>query len=92
MKEYKAPQTRIKVVEQGGVTHYYSEYKQVIIPYLWWEWNNIHIGIVEFSIKIEDAKSNIDTFLSNCERYYYERLEEEKVKRAKISVSYLDYP
>lgn len=39
------PETRIRVVEQYKDIRYYPEYKQVIIPHLWWEWHSARVGI-----------------------------------------------
>lgn len=94
MKEYKAPQTRIKVVEQGGEVKYYPQYKQVVVPNLWEEWHPVYNNIEasEFVDSPSQAKGRIDIFLKRQEDFHYEELEKDKVKRAKINVSYLDYP
>lgn len=94
MKEYKAPQTRIKIVEQGGEVKYYPQYKIVIIPKVWEEWQPIYNNIEAcgFATSLNQAKDRIYIFLKRQETYHYEKLEKDKVKRAKINVSYLDYP
>lgn len=94
MKEYKAPQTRIKVVEQGGEVKYYPQYKQVVVPNLWEEWHPAlnHIHACEFTSYLDVAKDTIDTWLERQAIFHHEQQEKDKIKRAKINVSYLDYP
>lgn len=94
MKEYKAQETRIKVVTQGNEIKYYPQYKLVIIPHIWWEWYPCMNDIAdqEFTRYLSEAKRTIDIWLTRQVIMYYEDLEISKIKSSKRTVTYINYP
>ena len=62
MSEYRQPETRIKRVKDGQGQRYYAEYKQVIIPYIWWEWQYTRPSLCdkEFTWSLREAKERIE--------------------------------
>lgn len=94
MKEYKQPETRIKVVTQGSDVKYYPQYKQVIIPNFWWEWHPCLNDIAnhEFTRDIENAKERVDIWIIRDRLYHYENLEKDRIKNSKEEIIYIKYP
>lgn len=94
MKEYKQPDTRIKVVTQGSDVKYYPQYKQVIIPYIWWEWNSTINQFLEepWTFDLQHAKKSIDDFLERDKEYWFEESIREERKKEKTKVEYIKYP
>lgn len=93
MKEYKQPETRIKVVTQGSEVKYYPQYKQVIIPYIWWEWDSTINQFLEepWTFDLQHAKKSIDDFLERDEIWQEDQVRKER-KKEKIKVEYIKYP
>ncbi len=94
MKEYKQPETRIKVVTQSVKVSYYPEYKQVIIPYVWWTWYSTCNLLTEDEWKnnLKAAQKSIDDFLERNKTSWTKEQIEKQRKKEKIKVEYIKYP
>lgn len=87
MTEYKAPKTRIKVVEDGDG----PQHLVVIIPFILWGWEPIYgdIGNPEHLPTLGEAKGRIDR-LTRHKRYWLSDIEWKARKKAKKKVSVID--
>lgn len=94
MKKYKQPKTRIKRVKDGNGERFYAQYKQVIVPYLWWEWQTWRESFEDdFHFpSLEDAKEALDKFLRRSKtQWILYHLQKVKPK-IKKEVEYIKYP
>lgn len=94
MTEYKQPETRIKRVKEHNGERFYAQYKQVIIPHLWWEWQNTRplLEDDDYSLSLEDAKDRIDQFLRKSKRQWTSDIEQAERRKIKPEVEYIKYP
>jgi len=94
MAEYKAPKTRIKVVEDGNGVRYYPQHLVVIIPFILWGWEPIREKLVDPNHlpTLDEAKGRIDKFLAGHKRYWLSDIEWKARKKAKKKGSVIDYP
>jgi len=93
MREYRQPETRIKRVKDEKGQRYYAEYKQVIIPYIWWEWQYTRPSLCdkEFTWSLREAKERIDQFLLKSKHQWACDIEKAEQKRNK-EIEYIKYP
>lgn len=94
MAEYKQPETRIKRVKDCNGERFYAQYKQVIIPRLWWEWQSTRplLEDDDYSLSLEDAKLRIDKFLAKSKWQWASTIERAALKKIKPEVEYIKYP
>lgn len=94
MAEYKQPETRIKHVIDHEGERFYAQYKQVIIPNIWWEWQNTRPSLEseEYEPWLSMAKSRIDQFLVKSKRQWERDIEQKASKKIKPKVEYIKYP
>ena len=94
MEGYKQPRTRIKRVRDSKGERFYPQYKQVIIPFLWEEWQPTYTSIEEkeYTIYLETAKQRIDNWLMQDYDYYVSELNKSSKPKVKKEVEYIDYP
>lgn len=94
MGVYKQPETRIKLVRDENGQRYYAEFKQIIIPYIWWEWQYTRPSLCddEYTWSIRDAKERIDKFLLKSKHQWACDLEKAAGKKTKREVEYIKYP
>jgi len=88
------PETRIKVVEQYKDTRYYPEYKQVIIPHLWWGWHPAKGNIDDSTYLLTQIEA--EWRIDNCIEWWKEcRIKDEKrliQKKQGKRVWFIKYP
>lgn len=94
MKAYKQPETRIKRVKDHKGERFYAQHKQVIIPHIWWEWQDTRQICDEYyADSLQDAKECIDSFLRKSKHHWASSIETtERKKRIKKEVEIIDYP
>ena len=94
MKEYEQPETRIKRVKDVDGERFYAQYKQIIIPYIWWEWQNTRpcIESKEYTNSLEVAKERVDGFLFKSKKQWYEYQDYKERKKMKPEIEYIKYP
>lgn len=94
MAEYKQPETRIKHVIDHEGERFYAQYKQVIIPNIWWEWQNTRPALMseDYVDTLYDAKVRIDKFLRKSKHQWACDIERTTRKKIKPKVEYIKYP
>lgn len=93
MKEYKQPATRIKRIKDGKGERFYAQYKQEIIPHIWWEWQNTRPSLEDFhyTTTLEETKERIGSFLEGS-RANWEYMRVTYRPKVKKEVEYIKYP
>lgn len=93
-KDYKQWATRIKRVKDGKGERFYAQYKQEIIPYIWWEWQNIRpsLGDDFHTTTLDEAKRRIDSFLERSRANWEGYLRMKYRPKVKKEVEYIKYP
>jgi len=94
MGEYKQPETRIKHVIDHEGERFYAQYKQVIIPNIWWEWQNTRPCLLDqhYVRTLKEAKERIDNFLLKSKHQWACDIEGVIRKKIKPVVKYIKYP
>lgn len=92
MSTYKQPETRIKRVKDDKGQRYYAEYKQIIIPHIWWEWQYTRLCDKEFTLSLREAKERIDQFLLKSKYRWACDIEKVERKKVKREIEYIKYP
>lgn len=94
MGAYKQPETRIKYVTDHEGEKFYAQYKQVIIPHIWWEWQNTRPYLLDqhYVRTLEEAKERIDNFLLKSKHQRACDIEGADRKKIKPIVKYIKYP
>jgi hypothetical protein len=94
MNNYKQPQTRIKRVKDGDGERFYAQHKQLIIPNVWWEWQDTRQSLFDnhYADSLDEAKERIDNFLRKDKHEWASRIEQAARKKVKKEVEIIDYP
>lgn len=94
MKQYEQPQTRIKRVKDHNGERFYAQYKQVIIPHIWWEWQNTRESLddEDYAVCLMHAKHRINVFLRKSLYQWACEVETDERKKVKKEVEYIQYP
>ena len=94
MKEYKQPATRIKRIKDGKGERFYAQYKQEIIPHIWWEWQNTRPSLEDFhyTTTLDEAKWRIGSFLERSRANWDEYIRVTHWPKVKKEVEYIEYP